>query len=424
MLFGLPIRDRRPLAGGEIRDLLASLASRPAGVALLGDGGLSPRGRYSIFGEPARTQLLGLAPGAVRSAFDDRPRNELRVVFLGYELGRPLLHLTPASSPRGQPLGLAIDLAGAVIVDHERRELLAVGDATTSAALLERRSSAALPEHPGTIELLPAVDDATHAQRLERVLEHIAAGDIYQANLTRRLRVEGALDGPAAALALIRRNPVAHGAWLRLAGFELVSNSMETLLTFDPVSGVARSLPIKGTRARGPDARSDAALSQALADDPKERAEHVMIVDLVRHDLGRVSRPGGVSVPRLCGLEGFHGVWHCVSTVEGRLAEEATVGTLVEAAFPGGSVTGAPKRRAVELLAGLENEPRGAYTGSLAVVGADGTLSASLLIRTLVRDDEGWSLNVGGGIVADSRAEREIAETWEKVRVFRDVLGG
>lgn len=197
---------------------------------------------------------------------------------------------------------------------------------------------------------------------------------------------------------------------------ELVSNSMETLLTYQPRTRRARSYPIKGTRAHasgGP---------QRLLSDPKERAEHVMIVDLVRNDLGQVCVPGSVRTPELMGSYAYRGLWHGVSTVEGNLRPELTPGALLGALFPGGSITGAPKRRAMEIIRDLEGEARGAYTGSLGVVFPNGELSVSIMIRTLVRDARGWSLHVGGGIVADSEPARELEETWEKAAVFAEAL--
>ena len=148
-----------------------------------------------------------------------------------------------------------------------------------------------------------------------------------------------------------------------------------------------------------------------------------MIVDLVRNDLGRVCIPGSVRVPKLMNIEGFRGVWHGISTVEGRLCEHQKLSDLVSALFPGGSITGAPKRRSMELIQEIEQEPRGFYTGSIGLLTPNGRLSMSILIRTLIHDSDGWSVSVGGGIVADSEAEREILETWEKVSVFNSILG-
>lgn len=399
---------------------LTRLGDAPGVVALLGSAQAGPRGRYSVVGTPRAMRLL--APGAqsVVQAIDARPRDALRVLALAYELGAPGVFLPHRSPPRHQPAGLALDLGDGIIVDHTRRRY--------------RRFGGSLPWDPSgppraireavRARLEPTVSDHEHSQRIRRCLAHIGAGDIYQANLSRRLRLDRQIHGPSAAIQLMERNPVAHGAFIRAPGLELCSNTMETLLTYEPTTGLACSFPIKGTRGRSPDLREDAALAELLAADPKERAEHVMIVDLVRNDLGRVAIPGSVHVPKLMHLEAFRGVWHGVSTVSAVLSPTATLGQLGASLFPGGSITGAPKRRAMQIIDDLEQEPRGFYTGSVALLAPAGKLSMSILIRTLVRDTAGWSLTVGGGIVADSRPQREIDETWEKAAVFQELLAG
>jgi anthranilate/para-aminobenzoate synthase component I len=147
-----------------------------------------------------------------------------------------------------------------------------------------------------------------------------------------------------------------------------------------------------------------------------------MIVDLVRNDLGKLAEPGGVDVPVLMDIEPYRGIWHGVSTVRARLKPEYTAGDALEALFPGGSIIGAPKRRAMEILQQIENTPRGFYTGSLGFIAPNGDAHFSILIRTLIHDSAGWHLGVGGGIVADSKAQRELIEMNEKVAVFRELL--
>jgi anthranilate/para-aminobenzoate synthase component I len=412
-VFGLPVRARWSF--GETRPELSAvlaLESEPQLAALLGAGG--DRGRYSVVGVPSVTRPLDSAVQLVP------PGRGLAVVFAGYELGAELVHLRAQAPPRGQPLGLAFELETALVVDHARGEAFIIGEGGRRAVQLERAARTALSPHACAIRLEPLVSDAVHGARIEAVRAHIAAGDIYQANVTRRVAVHGALRGPSAAVRLALANPVAHGAFVRAGDFCLVSNSMETLLTYDAATRRAESFPIKGTHRRQgtPGERGD----DALVGDAKERAEHVMIVDLVRNDLGRVAVPGSVEVPALMAVEGYQSVWHGVSTVRATLAAHHSPDELTRALFPGGSITGAPKRRAIEILRQLEGEPRGAYTGSLGLVLPDGSMSWSILIRTLVHDDAGWSLGVGGGIVEDSTPERELAETWTKVDVFRRVL--
>ncbi len=424
-MWGLPVLvSARPWASDLPPELALAARVETDLVVLAGSAGAGPRGRYGFAGVPACVTELAPAPGALARAFDDRPPDMLRLVLLGYEMGAPEVYLPAVAPPRGQPAGLALDLSAALVVDHQARTFAVVGQPGQHADLL-RRCIEQPVEQPtrepvlatGAAQLVPSVSDREHTRRIHAVLDHIARGDIYQANLTRRLTLTGALDAPALLCRLAERNPVAHAAYLRAGGIEILSNSMETLLTYDPTSRTAASFPIKGTIARGEDGAS-----RRLKADPKERAEHVMIVDLVRNDLGKVAAAGSVHVPDLMRAEPYRGVWHLVSTVQATLAPRHSVGQLVAALFPGGSITGAPKRRAVEILRALEAEPRGVYTGSLGVITPSGRLSLSLLIRTLVRDRAGWSLSVGGGIVADSTPAREIAETWEKVAVFREVL--
>jgi len=274
------------------------------------------------------------------------------------------------------------------------------------------------------VRFIPTVSDAEHAQRLAQVQEAIAAGEIYQANLTRQMQVEGELHAAAALTKLAAHNPVPHAAWLRFGNLDVVSSSMETLLRFDADTRIAESYPIKGTCARHSNPDTHAHAAQTLRADPKEQAEHVMIVDLVRNDLGKLAVPGGVNVPVLMGIEPYRGVWHGVSTVRAKLPAHYHAGHALEALFPGGSIVGAPKRRAVTLLQEIEQTPRGFYTGSIGVITPEGHAMFSILIRTLVRDATGWHLGVGGGIVADSHAAREIAEMGEKIAVFETVLGG
>ena len=392
-------------------------------AALLGHGAAGPRGRLGLVGLPQH--IAPITPDSrglpLAAAFDQRPKDAVRVVLMGYELGVAQLGVAPIAPPLGQPYGLAMDLGAWLWCDHHARTYSIQGPQAAACAQLAEamRATPQRMGNPGQVTFTPGVSDAAHSTRLKRLLHHIAAGDIYQANLTRRLRLQGSLN-PVATLTHMRgSNPVAHSAYVRTDALELASASMETLLTYDPATRLAASFPIKGTCQRNP---NDPQAPARLLADPKERAEHVMIVDLVRNDLGRVAVPGSVQVPQLMTAEPFRGVWHGVSMVQAQLAKPASLGSLAGAVFPGGSITGAPKRRAVALLQDIEGEARGFYTGSLGYITPNGQMALSILIRTLVHDARGWSLSVGGGIVADSTAPREIAETWEKAEVFRQLL--
>ncbi|MEM6732304.1 MAG: anthranilate synthase component I family protein, partial [Myxococcota bacterium] len=340
------------------------------------------------------------------------------------ELGRRFVDLPQREAPGNQPLGIEVLLDSALVVDHQESRWTVLGERETALhlALLGSAPDVAHAPLSNTVDFYPASADSEHEANVRLAQAYIGLGEVYQANVTRRIRVDGVATGVEAHIALATQNPVAHGCYLRAQGIELISNSMETLLTYAPDSRMLSSFPIKGTRARA--SVHEPGATEVLRSDPKERAEHVMIVDLVRNDLGRVCDAGSVVVPELMDVEGYRGVWHGVSRVQGRLREDATLGDAVAAVFPGGSITGAPKRRSVEVLDRIEREGRGFYTGSIGLLGPAGELSMSILIRTLVRDDRGWSIGVGGGIVADSVPSNEVEEARTKIRVFEDVLGG
>ena len=256
---------------------------------------------------------------------------------------------------------------------------------------------------------------------VEAVRDHIAEGDIYQANLTRRL--EAPFDGdpwplyrrlrtgdPSLFSAYLdlgpRPRPAAAGAPLRVAG----------AIPRVDAAGLVTTDPIKGTRPRGRTASEDRDLACELLASAKDRAENVMIVDVLRNDLGRVCVPGTVRVPRLCRLERTAAVQHLVSTVTGQLAPGRDAFDLLAASFPGGSITGAPKIRAMELLETLEPVRRGPYTGALGWIGPDGAMATSILIRTFVADGPRLTLHVGGGITYRSDPAAEWDETVAKAR--------
>ncbi len=254
---------------------------------------------------------------------------------------------------------------------------------------------------------------ADYMQQAARVVEYIRAGDIYQANLSRKLHYPWP-GSPWELYREIRRiNPAPFAAYFRpSADWALVSASPEQFLQVEGDRVVTR--PIKGTRRRWPAGELDLLQGAELQASEKDRAENTMIVDLLRNDLSRVCQIGSVRVPRWCELESFEKVHHLVSEVTGQLRTDADVWDLLAATFPGGSITGAPKIRAMEIIAELEQSARGAYCGSLFAAGWWGTLQSSILIRTLTWK-QGWvQCPVGGGIVADSQPAEEYTETVHK----------
>jgi para-aminobenzoate synthetase component I len=248
-----------------------------------------------------------------------------------------------------------------------------------------------------------------------RVIEYVFAGDIFQANLSQRLQAP--LVGTPLDLyrRLRRRNPAPFSAYLAFDHLAIASSSPERFLRVEP-GGWVETRPIKGTRPRGVSPEHDAALAAALADSDKDRAENVMIVDLLRNDLSRVCRAGTVRVPELFAVEHYATVHHLVSTVVGQLEPERDPADLLRAAFPGGSITGAPKVRAMQVIAELEPTQRAVYCGAIGYLSRSGAVDTSIVIRTaLVLDGEVY-VQVGGGIVADSDPEQEYRETLDKAR--------
>ena len=295
-------------------------------------------------------------------------------------------------------------------------------DAPRDVPLPASRRSAApsypVPDAPGVRSNFTR---AGYLDAVARVIEYIRAGDIFQANLSQRL--EAPLVGTPLALydRLRRRNPAPFAAFLEFGDLVVASSSPERFLRVQP-DGRVETRPIKGTRPRGLGPEHDAALALALAESEKDRAENVMIVDLLRNDLSRVCRPGTVRVPELFALEHYATVHHLVSTVVGELAPDHDAVDLLRAAFPGGSITGAPKVRAMQIIAELEPTARGVYCGAIGYLSTSGALDASIVIRTYLVRGRDVYFQVGGGIVADSDPQQEYRETLDKAQALITAL--
>ncbi|MFO1427532.1 MAG: aminodeoxychorismate synthase component I [Steroidobacteraceae bacterium] len=356
-------------------------------------------------------------------------------VFLGYELAaevEPVLHL-PATPLPWQAAALRTPAAIVHDAASGRIALLAEpgADAPAWLARLEAdlRAAESAPGGPtapaGPFEIRED-RPAEFIERLQRVQQHIAAGDVYQVNLSRSW--QGPWPPGASSAALYERlrlaNPAPFAAWWRDAGLEILSSSPERLVCIR--DGRIATRPIAGTRPRrhGAGAASDAAVAAELARHPKERAEHVMLIDLERNDLGRVCVPGSVAVSDFMTIETYEHVHHIVSGVEGRLRADVTPVGALRAVFPGGTITGCPKVRCMQIIAELERCGRGAYTGSIGYLGLDGSADFNILIRTLTRSGGQIELRAGAGIVADSDAQRELEETRAKARGVLRALEG
>ena len=268
----------------------------------------------------------------------------------------------------------------------------------------------------------PAMDKATYIRCVARVKEYIAAGDVYQVNFTQRFSVPVAASPRRVFRALQKTNPAPFGAYLNGGDWCIVSVSPERFFSYDGERVI--TCPIKGTRPRGKDSAADQKWKEELEASAKDRAEHIMIVDLERNDLGRFCRFGSVRVPELMKCEPHPTVWHLVSTVEGVPDRNVSIVQGIRSAFPGGSITGAPKVRAMEIIDELEPVARGVYTGSIGYLGIGNQIDLNIAIRTVVIRGGRAYFHVGGGIVADSDPESEYEETIVKGLGIARALAG
>ncbi len=287
--------------------------------------------------------------------------------------------------------------------------------AAGQAGTVPPRNLPALSPHfevPGHGQLFSNFTADGYLRAIERAIEYIRAGDIFQVNLAQRLVHPARACAWQSYLDLRQRNPAPFGGYFDLGEFQVLSASPERFLEVHDRQVETR--PIKGTRPRRRHAEADLFAGDELRQSEKDRAENVMIVDLMRNDLSRVCEPESVQVTQLCQVESYQYVQHLVSAITGVLVPEASSVDLLRAAFPGGSITGAPKIRAMEIIAELEPHARGAYCGSLGYLNWNGSLDLSILIRTITAGKGWWQFPVGGGIVAQSDPRREYEETWHK----------
>jgi anthranilate/para-aminobenzoate synthase component I len=300
------------------------------------------------------------------------------------------------------------------------RDVRVVGDDPAAVERLVELLRRAVPRAcAASAELLASEPDVDHRRRIERALELITEGQIYQVNLARRFdfRVEGRAVDLVERFVRSARAPFAFA--FEADGLTVAGSSPELLLDLDS-RGRLQTSPIKGTRPRGVDAREDARLARELDEDPKERAELSMVVDVERNDFGRIATTGSVRVLGPPRVQAFGSVHHRIADVVARLRPSVSRAALLEAVLPSGSVTGAPKIRAMEVIAGLEAARRGLYTGGYGYLAHDGSMRLAMAIRTLTRRGESAHYFAGGGIVFDSDPVREVIETrWKAVQVQR-----
>jgi len=352
--------------------------------------------------------------------------------LLGFDLLSP--HGAAARESPALPDLVVIAVDAAVRFPHETGPVLSVRaghDGPEARARVERavarlergeQGREAEPRVAAAGRPLTSLPRERYLRAVDVVKRHIREGDIYQANLTQRFEVSCARDAFGLYRDLSDAAPGPRSAFVEMDELAVASVSPETFLRSDP-RGNVETRPIKGTRPRSGDPAEDETLARELLESPKDRAELLMIVDLERNDLGRVCRVGSIRVPVLAELRSYSAVHHLVARVTGALVPGAGAERLIAATFPGGSVTGAPKLRALEILRSLEPVPRNFYTGSLLWFGDDGSLESSILIRTVVLSRRRAYLGAGGGVVADSDPEAEWIESGHKARRLARVLG-
>ncbi|MCW8905756.1 MAG: aminodeoxychorismate synthase component I [Sedimenticola sp.] len=368
-------------------------------------------------------ELLRDALGAVTENSSGLPFCGGAIGWFSYDLAWRLERLPEQAGNREHLPEMVIGLFDwAVVVDHERRRswLVTQGrDPRTRGkwwSLIRRFCTPADPPDERPFEITGPVkcnmDRATYRAAFKRVKHYIQEGDCYQVNIAQRFSASARGDGWSAYKALRKTNPAPYSAYLKTPQAEILCSSPERFLMLRGKQVETR--PIKGTRPRGSTPESDSAMARELACSDKDRSENLMIVDLLRNDLGHVCRPGTIKVPEIFSVESFATVHHLVSTVTGELKDNQDAVGLMRSCFPGGSITGAPKIRAMEIIAELEPDRRGLYCGSIAYIGFDGRMDSNITIRTLVYNEGEIRCWAGGGIVHASEADAEYQETFDK----------
>ncbi len=451
-----PLQQSIPYHPDSAR-LFEAIAHRPWSVFLDSGRPGTQQGRFDILASDpgatlvcrgTTTQIVNRS-GSLRSS--DDPFNLLRahlnavpgpdtglpftggaIGYFGYDLAWRLERLPqPSDRSIGMP-DMALGIYDwAVVVDHQEQRSWLVG---------QGRDEATRQRWPELVRMFSAPHPVSAAQPLRvnghvwsnfskeqyaaafaRIQEYIHEGDCYQVNLSQRF--EGAATGdPWVGYQVMRQiNPSPYSAYINLPDGQILSNSPERFLRVS--GGEVETRPIKGTRPRSSDAEQDRRLAEELRNSEKDRAENLMIVDLLRNDLGKSCIPGTVQTSEMFAVESFPTVHHLVSTIRGRLAEGSDAIALLRGCFPGGSITGAPKVRAMEIIEELEPNRRGVYCGSIGYLGFNGALDSSIVIRTLFHHNGKVHFSSGGGIVADSEMEQEYQETLDKAAAIMTALG-
>jgi anthranilate synthase component 1 len=369
--------------------------------------------------------------GVARAAGTCLPFTGGWFIYLGYELAGQIetcLQLPAAAADL--PVAMATRFRSAVIHDRRRNATWIVAEAgqqelaqriAADIGTLSKQRAEVVSANPVTA--VTEAEASRYTQAVARILDYIREGDVFQVNLSRQWDID--FSQPVDPVRIYRQlgihNPAPFSGLLRLGSSAIISSSPERLVAVRDDQVETR--PIAGTRPRGLSGPVDRAFSSELLAHPKERAEHIMLIDLERNDLGRICVPGSIAVSELMAIESYAHVHHIVSNIRGRLQAGTTPGQVIRAVFPGGTITGCPKVRCMEIIAELEQYARGAYTGSMGYLNCDGSMDLNILIRTMVSHAGRITLRAGAGIVADSDPEAELAETRAKARGLLRALG-
>ncbi|HEX5054880.1 MAG TPA: aminodeoxychorismate synthase component I [Gammaproteobacteria bacterium] len=401
-----------------------------AGLNFIGESGLQPSGN-GFLNNFDRWWKFERSKSSAESSY--LPFSGGWFLYLGYELCteiEPTLR-NRLRLPAGIPTALATRFKSALVYDHCSRNLYCVTEPDCQSLVVEIERDLQAATRVGNAPVRqPLVKTAlredapgNYLDGVERIKRYVRDGDIFQANLSREWRLDNASQADIAGIytALRQGNPAPFSGLARFEEFSLLSSSPERLLSIRGKKAETR--PIAGTRPRGSNAAEDSAFSRELIMHPKERAEHIMLIDLERNDLGRICKPGSIHVGELMTVESYAHVHHIVSNVSGELRDAITPGQAIAAIFPGGTITGCPKVRCMEILAELEKGARGPYTGSIGYVNLNGDMDLNILIRTIMVENNRISLRAGAGIVADSDPGRELEETRAKAKGMLNALG-
>ncbi|NOQ69744.1 MAG: aminodeoxychorismate synthase component I [Gammaproteobacteria bacterium] len=366
-------------------------------------------------------------------------------VYLAYEMAEQIEPcLSMPSLPDEQPLAIAARCPAGVIYDKKNNQLFAVAEENYHYLLdeleqdylnifsqraeksIQSGSETVTAENKIELESLVEADSKSYLNQVDKIKQYIVEGDIFQANLSRlwQAKLKYKVDDTILFKELSKQNPSSFAAMACLENITIISSSPERLVSLK--NGIVETRPIAGTRPRDDNQQSDEALAKELLNHPKEQAEHIMLIDLERNDLGRVCRPGTIEVDELMVLESWQHVHHIVSNVRGELESNKSPVDVLRAVFPGGTITGCPKVRCMEILAELEQQARGAYTGSLGYINLNGNMDFNILIRTMVHNKGGNNNSItfraGGGIVSDSIAKKELEETRAKAKGLLNIF--